>query len=128
MLTERELRERIRKQILEAVDAVAGAEEILSERGESRRQGKKKLKPPISDLTKLFLKDPNAYKSKVRAAVKRNHKHLGPAAEDLGVSKSTLQRHIARNFGDGEIETAPAGQDPLFDVEKGDWEKKKRED
>lgn len=133
MLTERELRERIREQILEAVEVVVEAEELLNEKrtGERKRRGKRRINPPITGLTKIFLKNPNnatAYKSLIRKALKKNHNHIGPAAEDLGVSHSTLQRHIARNFSDGELELAPPGQDPLFDVEAGDWEKKKRED
>jgi transcriptional regulator with PAS, ATPase and Fis domain len=117
MLTEGELRERIRQMILEKIEEV----EILSEKKTNRKKKRKNL----TDLTKLMWRDQNTYKGKIRRALTKAHGHIDVAADSLGVSGSTLKRHIDKNFGDGEIKTAPPGPDPLFDTEVGDWEKTK---
>lgn len=124
ILTEEELRNKIREMILEKIDE---AIPLITEKktGSRKRKQKKKINPPITDLTRLSIKAPETYKGKVRAALAKTHGHIGAAADLLGASESTLKRHIARNFGDGELETAPPGPDPMYDTATKEWEKKK---
>ena len=104
MLTESDLRESIRKQLRETVSRT----QTLLE----RRKQKEPLEPPITDLTKTYIEDESKYKSDIQNALKRFGGHIPLAADSLGVSTRTLQGHIDRNFGYGELDELLAGPGP----------------
>lgn len=106
MLTESELRESIRRQLRETADRT----HTLLER--KRKKRKEPLEPPITDLTKTYIEDESKYKSDIQNALKRFGGHIPLAADSLGVSTRTLQRHIDRNFGYGELDELLAGPGP----------------
>jgi hypothetical protein len=80
-----------------------------------------KIDPPISDLTKMWIEDPQRYKTAVRDAIDDAGGHLPIAADRLGVSDRTLRRHIRKNFAKKELrgKLAPPGPDPEWDVDAG---------
>jgi hypothetical protein len=113
VMKEADVRAKIRELIMELRDANLLVED-------------EKIDPPISDLTKMWIEDPQRYKSTVRDAIEDADGHLPIAADKLGVSDRTLRRHIRSNFGKKELKgkLAPPGPDPEWDVESG----KKRSD
>lgn len=108
MQTESELRESIRRQLLGLVES-AGQ---LQERRRKRVRGKQAIDPPITDLTKEFIDDESHYKTAIRNALRAGGGHIPIAAKELGVSVRTLQRHIDRNFNEGELDDFLAGPGP----------------
>lgn len=121
VMKESEIRAKIRELMMELRDS-------------SRLMEREQIDPPISDLTKMWIEDPQRYKSTVRDAIQDAGGHLPVAAEKLGVSDRTLRRHIKSNFAPKEMrgKLASPGPDPDWDVEAGkkisDKEKaKKRE-
>jgi hypothetical protein len=113
VMKEADVRAKIRELIMELRDV-----NLLNE--------DEKIDPPISDLTKMWIEDPQRYKSTVRDAIKRAMGHLPIAAKELDVSERTLRRHIRQNFADGELDDilASPGPDPNMNVKTG----KKRSD
>jgi len=108
VMKESEIRSRIRDLILELREA-----SVLTE--------DEKIDPPISDLTKMWIEDPQRYKTAVRDAIDDAGGHLPIAADRLGVSDRTLRRHIRSNFAKKELrgKLAPPGPDPEWDVDAG---------
>lgn len=108
MQTESELRESIRMELQRLVESTSRLQE---KRGRGRRR-KQAIDPPISDLTKEFIDDESHYKTSIRNALRAGGGHIPIAAEELGVSVRTLQRHIDRNFNEGELDDLLAGPGP----------------
>lgn len=108
VMKESEIRSRIRELIMELREVSVLAED-------------EKIDPPISDLTKLWIEDPQRYKTAVRDAIDAAGGHLPIAADKLGVSDRTLRRHIRSNFAKKELrgKLAPPGPDPDWNVSTG---------
>jgi hypothetical protein len=120
----------LRKEIKKLLETILQDKDnmLVEKKGKRKSTGPDGIAPPITDLTKLWIEDPTQYRSKVRTAITKAGGHLPIAADNLGISLRTLQRHINSNFAPGELDNIKAspGPDKEWDVEAGKKKEKSR--